>query len=107
MDKGGLSDPELRQLLGHLIHRIDAQAYWLGQVFYLLSGDQPGLMARRIEMKLRSLKNEPPRGPDGATPAQLEQMMLQDLPAILQAGEDMVSMLKDVQRLTDERRASA
>ncbi len=89
-----------------MVLRINAVQYWLTELFSILANDRPGLMAARLQQKLHALKNEPPLGPPGITPEQLDQIMLAELPAILAVGAEMVDHLEGTQLAIDARRAA-
>jgi hypothetical protein len=87
-----------------LILRMNALQYWVAALYERASGGRPGLMADMIDQRLHSLKVEPPKGPVGMSPADLDQVMLAELPAVLQVGAEIRDHLKAVQRTIDYNR---
>lgn len=87
--------------------RLNAQQYWMTELFGLISGGLPGRMADMIKGKLESMENEPPIGPSHLSPAQLDQVMLAELPMVLAIGREMVEHLSAAQRVIDERKAQS
>lgn len=102
MDSKRLDD--LIVAFGALHSRQQALQYWLAQTYLLMSLQQPGRMAEQIRKKLNLLMNEPPLGPPGMTPAQLDEIMVEELPMMLQVGHEIAEHLEGLQRHADERR---
>lgn len=91
--------------VGFLSARQEAQMYWIAQLYLLLSMGQPGRMAAQIRHKLKDMQNLPPMGPEPLTPAQLDEKMIEELPMMLQVGDEIAQHLEGLQRAADERRA--
>lgn len=87
-----------------LARQVQAQQYWMGQAYFLISNGRPGIMAEMIDDKLRSLLNEAPAGPPHMTPEELDATMLEELPAVLQAGHELAHLLRETQLQLDEKR---
>lgn len=88
--------------LAQELERQQATRYWIAEAFHLMSNGRPGFMAASIERKMSSLKSEPPRGPDGMSPAAVDQAMIAQLPAILTMGRDMAEHLRLAQATRDQ-----
>jgi hypothetical protein len=87
-----------------VILRLNALQYWLTELYALSAGNQPGRMAALFAQKLDSLKREPPMGPATMSPAELDQVMLAELPMILHVGGEMRLHLEAMQELMDAGR---
>lgn len=103
MDSKRLDD--LIIAFGVLNSRQEAILYWTTQTYLLMSMGQPGRMAAQIRRKLDDLQNAPPLGPAGMTPAQLDELMIRELPMMLHVGDEIAQHLEALQRHADERRA--